>query len=194
LWYAGNLAEIGRFVEALQEVAAAQKLDPLSTITRVTGARILCVAGQYNEAIEQSRGAIALEPGFAAAFSVLAQALTFNGQFPEAIEAAGRYVELSNQTGWAKLELAYAHAAAGNKAETDSIVKEVTTHPGEFSPYDMATICVASHNSLEAFRWLDLALEQRSVDVVWIRVDPRLGNLRSDSRFNQAVARLTPRR
>lgn len=194
LWYARNLAEIGRFDEALQEVTTAQKLDPLSTITRVTGARILWIAGRYDEAIEQSRGAIALEPGFAAAFSALAQALTLNGQFPEAIEAATRYVELSNQTGWAKLELAYAYAAAGKTAEADNIVKEVTARPGEFSPYDMGTICAASHNYPEAFRWLDLALEQRSVDIVWIRVDPRLENLRSDERFNQAVARLTPRR
>ncbi len=55
-----NLAEIGRFDEALEEVAAAQKLDPLSTITRVTSARILCVAGRYDNAIEQSRAPLLL--------------------------------------------------------------------------------------------------------------------------------------
>jgi TolB-like protein len=194
LWYARNLAEIGRVDEALQEIAAAQKLDPLSTIIRVTRARILCVAGRYDRAIEQSGGAIALEPGFATAFSVLAQALTLSGQFYEAIEAAQRYVELSNQSGWAKLELAYTYAGAGKKTEADSIVKEVTVHPGEFSPYDMATICSASYDYAEGFRWLDQALEQRSVDVVWIRVDPRLQNLWSDARFKEVVARMTPRR
>jgi len=194
LWYARNLAEIGRFDEALQEAAAAQKLDPLSTITRVTSARILWIAGRYDNAIEQCRGAIALEPSFAAAFSALGQALALKGQFPEAIEAAKRYVELSDQTGWAKLELAYAYAAAGQKVEADSIVQEVTARPGEFSPYDMGTVCAASHDYPGAFRWLDQALEQRSVDVVWIRVDPRLENIRSDARFNQAVGRLTPRR
>jgi TolB-like protein len=82
LWYARNLAEIGRFDEALQEAAAAQKLDPLSTITRVTSARILWIAGRYDNAIEQCRGAIALEPSFAAAFSALGQALALKGQFP----------------------------------------------------------------------------------------------------------------
>ena len=194
LWYARNLAETGRLDEALREVAAAQKLDPLSTIIQVTGARILCAARLFDRALDQSRSAIALEPDFAAAFSVLAQALTFEERFPEAIEVAKRYVELSNQSGWAKLELAYTYAAAGNKVDAENIVKEVTAHPGEFSPYDMATICAASHDHLGAFRWLDQAVAQRSTDVVWIRVDPRLDNVRTDAQFQQIVARMTPRR
>ena len=99
-----------------------------------------------------------------------------------------------NQSGWAKLELAYTYAVAGNKVEADKIVREVTAHPGEFSPYDMATICAASHDHPGAFRWLDQALEQRSIDVVWIRVDPRLDNVRSDARFKDVMARMTPRR
>src|SRR5262249_20254302 len=48
LWYARNLAEIGRSDEALGEVAAAQKQDPLSTIIEVTGARILCAGHLFD--------------------------------------------------------------------------------------------------------------------------------------------------
>lgn len=103
-----------------------------------------------------------------------------------------KYVELSKNSGWARLELAYTYAAAGRKADADAIVGEVTVHAGEFSPYDMATICAAEHDNPAALRWLEKAIEQRSVDVVWIRVDPRLDNVRSDAQIQQVVARMKP--
>ena len=105
-----------------------------------------------------------------------------------------KYVELSAGTGWAKLELAYAYAVAGNKQESDRIVEEVTKRPGQFSPYDMATIRAAWHDNAGALAWLEKAVEQRSVDVIWIRVDPRLHNVQSDQRFREILARMVPRR
>ena len=132
--------------------------------------------------------AIDLEGNFGQAFQVLAQAYLHNNQYPEGIEAAKKYVELSSGSGWAKLELAYAYAVAGNKAESDRIVNEVTSAAGPFSPYDMATICAAWHNNDEAFRWLEKAVTHRSVDVIWIRVDP--GSTKSG--MNRALRKSWP--
>ena len=193
-WYARHLAEIGRSDEALREVKAAQKLDPLSPVIRVTKAKILFVTRRYDEAVEECQGALQLEPGFASAFSILGQAYAHLGRFPAAIEASKRYVELSASTGWAKLELAYAYAISGNKADSDRMVNQATTLRTDFSPYDMATIRSAQHDIAGALQWLEKAIEQRSVDVVWIRVDPRLDGVRSDPRFQTVLARMVPRR
>lgn len=193
-WYARHLAEIGRSEEAMRKIEAAEKLDPLSPFIRTSKAKILCAAHRYDEAIEQCRRALDLEGDFAGAFSILAQAYVHHQQQAEGIEAAKKYVELSNGSGWAKLELAYAYAVGGNKAESDRIVSEVTSQAEPFSPYDMATICAVWRDPDGALRWLEKAIEQRSVDVIWIRVDPRLDPLRSDPRFGQVLARLAPRR
>jgi len=191
-WYARWLGEFGRIEDALREVATAQKLDPLSAAVRVTKAKILLVARRYDDAIKQSRAAIDLEPGFGSAFSVLAQAYLFNKQPAEGIEAAQRYVDLSAGSGWAKLELAFAYATAGNRAEAERIVHETMASRDPFSPYDMATIYAAWRETDSALQWLKQAVEQRSVDVVWIRVDPRLDNVRSDPRFQEIVKSMTP--
>jgi TolB-like protein/Flp pilus assembly protein TadD len=193
-WYARHLAEIGRSEEALRQVEAAQKLDPLSPVIRVTKAKILFVARRYDEAIEQGQAALDLEPSFTSAFSITSQALVHLGRFSAAIEASKKYVDLSGGTGWAKLELAYAYSVAGNKAESDRIVKEATTLRTDFSPYDMATIHSAQHDIAGALEWLEKAIEQRSVDVVWIRVDPRLDNVRSAPHFRELLERMVPRR
>lgn len=192
-WYARHLAEIGRSEEAMREIEAAEKLDPLSPFIRTSKAKILCAARRYEEAIEQCRRALDLEGNFAGSFSILAQAYVHRQQYAEGIEAAKKYVELSNGSGWAKLELAYAYAVAGNKAGSDRIVNEVTSQGEPFSPYDMATICAVWRDPDGALRWLEKAIEQRSVDVIWIRVDPRLDPVRSDPRFAEVLARLVPR-
>jgi serine/threonine-protein kinase len=191
-WYARWLGEFGRIEDALREVATAQKLDPLSAAVRVTKAKILLVARRYDDAIKQSHAAIDLEPDFGSAFSVLAQAYLFNKQPAEGIETAQRYVDLSAGSGWAKLELAFAYATAGNRAEAERIVRETMASRDPFSPYDMATIYAAWRETDSALQWLKQAVEQRSVDVVWIRVDPRLDNVRSDPRFQEIVKSMTP--
>ena len=193
-WYARHLAQIGRFEEALQEIGVAEKLDSLHPAILTSSAKILCAAQRYDEAIVQCRKALDLEGNFAQAISVLAQAYLHHQQYPAGIEAAKKYVELSNNSGWAKLELAYAYAAAGDKTESDRITNEVVNSPGPFSPYDMATICAARHDTDGAFRWLEKAIAQRSVDVIWIRVDHRLDRIRAETGFREIVAQMVPRR
>ncbi len=193
-WYALHLGEIGRFAEAMREIGTAEKLDSLDPGILSSKAKILCAARRYEEAIAQCRKTLDLEGNFGRAVSILAQSHIHNHQYPEGIKAAQKYVELSKDSGWAKLELAYAYAAAGNKAESERIVNEVTSQPGPFSPYDMATICAAWRDPGKAMDWLEKAIERRSVDVIWIRVDPRLDSARSDPRFVDVLARLVPRR
>jgi tetratricopeptide (TPR) repeat protein len=192
-WYARHLAQIGRSEEALKEISAAEKLDPLSPIILTSKAKIFCAAHRYQDAIAYCRKAIDLEGNFGQSFSVLAQAYVHHQQYAEGIAAAKKYVELSGGSGFAKLELAYAYAVAENKPESDRIVNEVTTQLGPFSPYDMATICAVWRDTAGAFRWLEKAIEQRSVDVIWLRVDPRLDKIRAEPGFQEIAARLAPR-
>lgn len=192
-WYARHLEQLGREKEALGEIAAALQNDPLSPTIRVAKGKILFDAHRYREAVDACHTALDLEPNFASAYQVLAQAHAHLGEPTKAIESAKKYVELSQGSGWALLELAYVHAVAGDRAECDRIVNDVTARSGEFSPYDMATIRSAWHDPDGAMPWLEKAIAAHSVDVILIRVDPRLDNVRSDPRFKELLARVAPR-
>jgi TolB-like protein/class 3 adenylate cyclase/lipoprotein NlpI len=192
-WFARHQAQLGNFDEALKLIETAQTLDPVAPMVRVTRAKILLVARRYSEALAPCNEALELEPQFASAFSVLGQARAQQGDYSGGIEAARRYVELSGGSGWAQLELAYAYAVAGNRAATEQLITTVTNQQLQFSPYDMATIYSALGETEQALTWLDRALEQRSVDVIWLRVDPRIDPIRTDAGFQRALARLVPR-
>ena len=60
--------------------------------------------------------------------------------------------------------------------------------PRQFSPFDMATIRSAKQDCEGALQWLERAVAERSVDVIWIKVDPRLDNVRAHPGF-QDVSR-----
>jgi serine/threonine-protein kinase len=192
-WYARHLDQVGRAEDGLREINSALKNDPLSPTIRVAKGKILFDAHRYGEAIDSCKSALDLEPNFSTGYQVLAQAYAHLGEQSKALEAATKYVELSQHSGWALLELAYVYAVAGIRAESDRIVNEVTARAGEFSPYDMAAIRSAWHDPAGAMPWLEKAVAARSVDVILIRVDPRLDNIRSEPRFKEIVAQVAPR-
>jgi adenylate cyclase len=192
-WYARHLEQLGRAGEALGEIDAALKNDPLSPTIRVAKGKILFDAHRYREAVDSCKAALDLEPSFASAYQVLAEAYAHLGEQPNAIQAATKYVDLSQGSGWALLELAYVYAVGGNRVESDRIVNEVTARSGNFSAYDMATIRSAWHDPDGAMPWLEKAIAAHSVDVILIRVDPRLDNVRSDPRFKELLLRVAPR-
>jgi TolB-like protein/Tfp pilus assembly protein PilF len=191
-WYALLLAQLARTDESLQEITIAQERDPLAPIIRAARAKILLVGRRFEDAVAQSRKALELEPNFAPAYSVVAQAYAFRQQYPEALEAAKKYVDLTGGGDQERLELVYVQAVAGQKTEAQKVVSEVQSRGGNFSPYDMAAICVALGDRAGALQWLQRAIEQRSIDVVWVRVDPRMDNIRSEVDFRGFIARIVP--
>jgi len=52
------------------------------------------------------------------------------------------------------------------------------------SAYNTAVIHVALGDMDESFRWLELAYAEKSPWIGYMKVDPRLDPLRSDSRFD----------
>ena len=145
-----------------------------------------------DEAITQCRAALDLETNFEPAFYILAQAYASKRQFPEAVEAAKKFAELSGDSEKTNLVLAYVYAAAGMKDKAETIVRAALMPKTDFSRYEMATVCAASHDVEGALDWLGKAIERRSLLAGWLRVDPKLDNLRSDPRYNNLASKLVP--
>ncbi|HZW87801.1 MAG TPA: hypothetical protein VFF12_01875, partial [Myxococcaceae bacterium] len=58
------------------------------------------------------------------------------------------------------------------------------------TPYGVALVHAGLGETDEAFRWLSRAVDDRSHWLIWLSVDPRFANLRSDPRFGATLARI----
>jgi len=56
--------------------------------------------------------------------------------------------------------------------------------------YGIALVYAGLGETDAAFSWLERAFEERSHWLVWLRLDPRWGNIRSHARFLELVFRL----
>jgi hypothetical protein len=60
-------------------------------------------------------------------------------------------------------------------------------------PFLMALMAAGSHDSPRTIEWLEKSYDARSGWMPFVPVEPELRWLRADARFQQLVARITPR-
>lgn len=61
----------------------------------------------------------------------------------------------------------------------------------EYVPaYGLAEVYAALGDKEQAFAWLERAYEERSSELVYLKVEPRLDGLRSDLRFQHLLRRM----
>ena len=117
--------------------------------------------------------------------------------FPEAISTLekAKSHHSGNATIWASLGEVYAQAGMREKAGEVIAELETRSNLRYVSAFHFALVHAGLEQNDEAFQWLERAYEERSPYLaVLLPVDPRLENLRSDSRFDKFIDRIVGRR
>ncbi len=190
--YSMALSAVGRHEDALREAQEALALDPLSLSTMLNLGWTLFNARDYTAAMDRCRQAIELAPGFSRARELLALAHAHAGDFDAAAEQA-RAVMALNEPGPRRLAVCgHTFAMAGDMDEARATVtklRDLATR--RYVPaLAIAFVSAALGKADTAFGWLERAFDEQDSLLVWLRVDPRLDNLRSDPRFQDLVERV----
>jgi serine/threonine-protein kinase len=178
------LAAMKRFEEAIAEARRAQEFEtPLDISTNVGW--IFYFARRYDQAIEQYLKAIDQEQDLFRPRRLLGLAYLQKRQPEQAITAIQQSVALSGGSLEEKAYLGYAYGVAGRRSEALKIMGELREQARRryLSPYLMALVTLGLGDKDQTFAWLDRAYAVRSVNLVYLNVDPIFDSLRSDSRF-----------
>lgn len=184
-WYGWYLVSLGRFDEAQAEFARAQQLDPLSLYTNLTLGAPYFHARQYDKAAEQYKRVADMNPDFWLAHWWLAQTYTQQQRYDEAMAEIQKVAKLRGEN-LSEFPIAgYLYAVSGKQAEARRILEELQRKAKDhyISPYGMAIIYAGLGETDRAFEWLERDLRERDNSMVFINVDHRLDNIRSDPRF-----------
>jgi TolB-like protein/Flp pilus assembly protein TadD len=188
-WRGTLLSMLGRHAEALREKTTALALDPLSVVIRTDLARMFYFARDYDQALEQYRAALDLDSNFGVTHLWLAHVYEQRGRFEQAIAELETGMRLSTGSTFALAKLGHGYAMAGRRDEAHSVLEQLNALSSEkyVSPYDIAIVHVGFQENDEAFAWLQRALEQRSLWLGYLNVEPQLDPLRSDPRFQELL-------
>lgn len=190
-WYAMScLAPLGRLDEARDEMMLAQSLDPVSSIVARDLAVIHFYRRDFETALEQCDHTVELNPHFAPAYWILGVIQEQRQDFDESAAAFQRAVHLSPQTPRMHGALGRTFALSGKRKQALEVLRKLEAYASEryVSPLEFAWIQFALGDTDLGFKWLAKAGEDRSFDLISIKVDPRFDPLRDDRRF-AALAR-----
>jgi eukaryotic-like serine/threonine-protein kinase len=194
-WYAGDLGSIGgREQEALTEINRAHQLDPQSPIISKTVGDINIFARRYDEAIAVCKKLANENPTFAQAHLCLAFGYWGKGMYPNVIEEWKAFGQLSGDQNDSEFASAAEQGfrSAGWKG---ALIKGVEARQsqrktGYSYAYEIANMYADLGVKDQAFRWLDIAYQEREGALVRLKTDFLLDPIRSDPRFAELVRKV----
>jgi len=191
-WYSSYLVAVERFDEAIAEAKRTEELEPLSFVASSHLGWIYYLSGQNDNAIEQCRKILELDPSSFPARRYLGLAYEAKGMYPEAIAEFQTGVKLSGSPLMHAL-LGHAYAASGRTAEAKQVLADLQQlQQGQryVSPYTVAAIYAGLGDDVQAFKWLETAIEGRDIWLMNLKVDPVFAKLRSKRQFTDILARI----
>jgi DNA-binding winged helix-turn-helix (wHTH) protein/tetratricopeptide (TPR) repeat protein len=191
-YYAKFLSTLGRQDEAFAEIKRAQERDPVSLLVNWVLGELLHYARCHDQAIEQLLRTLDMDPNLLPARVFLGRAYEQKEMYKEAIAEFKMAVTISGEDLRIVALLAHAYALLGQRDKARRMLAELKEQSKRsyISPYNIAIIYVALGEKDKASEWLEKAYDERSLWMVFLKVDPRLDSLRSDPSFADMLRRM----
>jgi len=186
--YSSYLERMGRLPEAISEMQAALQLDPISSRAFHDSAFAYYYARQYDQALLQVQHASALhhEPGLL--IFPLGVIYVEKSKYEEAIQLFQQLGDQPHALG----HMGNAYARMGREARAREMISELQKHVQStgIGRYEIALVYAGLGEKDEAFAWLEKSFAARDKGLTYLKVDPCLDPLRSDSRFGDLLRRV----
>ena len=181
-----------RHSEAQEAMLKALSLDPLSMIIHTCVGDAYFYAREYDRSVVYYRKAIELDPRFDGAHTDLARSLEALGRFDEARREYEEGRRLSGGVAGPSFGLGHLEASSGNEAAARLILQELIEARSHrvVSAWGIAALHASLGDVDEAFRWLDIAVEERATGLIFLRVHPRIDAIRQDPRYEALLRKV----
>jgi eukaryotic-like serine/threonine-protein kinase len=188
-WLAATLVGTGRFEEGLEEVLAAERLDPISIRAKTLTAWTAYQTRNYELAIGRATAVVDLDPDFVQGHIQLANILLELGKNDEALEASRRSIEIMPGEPLPIYVLCFALVRAGKTEEAREVVDRLkkSAETSYVAPFFLFMAHVSVGDVDEAFGHLERACAEFSPWIVWLGTEPKLDSIRGDERYKKLL-------
>ena len=183
---------VGRLHDAIDTMAQALKLDPLSVHYCEWLSRFLLYAGDYDGAIAQGHRALELDEGWLRAPHYIGAAHLAKGELEEALTWFRRAQALEKSVRSYDANIVRALAALGQQEEAEAIMTRL--EEASRQQYMRSEVLAMGHAAIgdfdRAFTALERAYQARSSGLIYLHLDPGFLPLRPDPRYADLVRRI----
>jgi serine/threonine-protein kinase len=186
------LVATGRFKEGLAEGQRARELDPLSPLINALDGGFLDAAGRSQPAQTQLRRTLVLAPEFWVALLIRGDMELDAGDSAAAVRDLEAAVARSGRASQVVAMLARAYVAAGKRDKAVALYRELRQRAasGYIPPSSLAMAAAALGDRATALDELEHAERVRDVRLVFLGIDSRWNDLRTEPRFRALARRL----
>ena len=191
-WYSFLLLAAGRRVEALREIMIAREREPLSMAVNTDLGFHYYYTGQYVEAVKQLTSVLAMQADFAPAHLWLGRSYQELGEYDAALKAFRSVETVTPEWPVVIAARGSVEGAAGCTAKAATTLTQLNelSQRRFVTPYGIALVEAGLGRKDAAFATLEAAFAERSHWLMWLRLDPRWRDMRSDARFARLITRL----
>ena len=166
-------------------LAAARRgvaLDPLNPRSYYLLGQGLYAARRYDEAVSAFAHAISLDPEYRELYGIRGLAYYGLGN----LQSARSSCETKADHWVSQWCLAIVYNKLGRRSDAEAVLAKYRAAEGDAAAYQYATIYAQWGDPAKALQWLDTAVRSRDSGLIYLKIDPLLDPLRSQSRF-QAI-------
>lgn len=180
--YADLLCLLDKPDEALRTLERGRVIYPKNPVLETSFPVVLYNSGRFEEMARRSAQVLREFPNFPLAHWVAGLSLEQQKRYPEAIAEFETCLQLSPQDGRCTVAVGHAYAKAGRRADAIRVAEQYRTRPGSqyAAPYSRALISNALGDRKAAIHFLEASFDARESGFPYLKVEPRLMNLRSD--------------
>ena len=177
---------IGRWKESIELMKKCIEYDPLKPISHLNLGNILTHAGRPDEAIAYFKKTLELNPQFQRAHLYLGRNYLLLGK----TEMGLKEMQQENFEVFRTFGMTLAYHAMGKKREADDALKDFTERFENDWYYLLAELHAYRGEKDKAFIWLENAYNKKDGWLVFLKGDPLLKNLQSDSRYKAFLKKM----
>ncbi len=183
---------VGRLHEAIDTMASALKLDPLSVHYCEWLSRFLLYAGDYDGAIAQGHRALEMDEVWLRAPHYIGAAYLAKGDPAAALEWFRRAQALEKSVRSYDANIVRALVALGQREEAEAIMMRLEEESRQH--YMRSEILAMGYAALgavdQAMVLLERAYQARAAGLIYLHLDPGYAPLRDDPRYADLVGRI----
>ncbi len=192
-WYGYYLTAMQRYDEAQVVFSKAASLDPLSAGIGTDMGFSLYYNKQYDKAAEALRAALKLNPNFPLARIWLGRVYQVKKMYDQSIDEYKK--ALTVMSGWpvAYAQIGNVYGVSGNHQQARVILDSLNSFATKkfVTSYGVALVYAGLGEKTKVYEWLNKAYDERSHWLVWLKVDPRWDEFRSDPQFAELLAKIS---